>query len=284
MNELEPTIDLTPEQIGFYHREGYLALDAVTTQEEVAWLREIYDRLFANRAGRAEGNQFDLAGIDEEGTEATLPQILSPSKYAPELKQGLFRVNALHIARQLLGPEAAAHGEHAIFKPAHFGAATPWHQDEAYWNPAMDYHSFSLWIPLQEATLENGCLHFVPHSHRWEVLPHHTIGNDPRVHGLEVDKADTSGAAACPLPAGGATIHHNRTLHYAGPNRSNTPRRALILGFGLPARPRTEPRVFSWNDQKRTPREQRARNAAGQTTSTASANTPRVNAEGNEIE
>src|SRR5689334_21360436 len=95
MSEHKPTIELTQDQIEFYRREGFLALDAITTPEEVAWLREIYDRLFAMRAGREEGNQFDLAGPDEEGTEAALPQILSPSKYAPELKEGLFRINAL---------------------------------------------------------------------------------------------------------------------------------------------------------------------------------------------
>jgi ectoine hydroxylase-related dioxygenase (phytanoyl-CoA dioxygenase family) len=261
MADLEPTIVLTQAQIDFYHREGYLVLEAITTQEEVARLREIYDRLFAMRAGREEGNQFDLGGTDEEGKEAVLPQILNPAKYAPELKSGLYRVNALAVANQLLGPEAQYHGEHAIFKPARTGATTPWHQDEAYWNPALNYNSFSLWIPLQEATVENGCMWFVPRSHRWEVQPHHCIDNDPRIHGLEIDAADTATAVACPLPPGGCTIHHNRTLHYTGPNRSDIPRRAYILGYGLTATPRAEPRVFYWNDRKRTPREQRAREA-----------------------
>lgn len=262
------TVTLTEEQIAFYHREGYLVLEAITTPDEVAWLREIYDRLFAERAGREEGNQFDLAGADEEGKEATLPQILSPSKYAPELKNGLYRVNALAIARQLLGSDAQAHGDHAIFKPARYGAETPWHQDEAYWNPMMEYNAFSLWMPLQEATAENGCMWFVPGSHRMEILPHHCINNDPRIHGLEVDavpEADTSRAVACPIPAGGCTIHHNRTLHYAGANRSEIPRRAYILGYGLSPKPRTESRRFPWNEQKQTPREERARDAAHRT-------------------
>jgi ectoine hydroxylase-related dioxygenase (phytanoyl-CoA dioxygenase family) len=258
----KPTVTLTSEQVEFYHREGYLVLDSIATPDEVAWLREIYDRLFAERAGREEGNQFDLAGTDEEGKEAALPQILNPAKYAPELKNGLYRVNALAIAKQLLGSEADYRGEHAIFKPARVGAETPWHQDEAYWNPTMEYNSFSLWMPLQEATVENGCMWFVPGSHRWEVQPHHCINNDPRIHGLEIDEADPSRAVACPIPAGGCTIHHNRTLHYAGPNRSDIPRRAYILSYGLAATHRAEPRSFPWNEQKQTPREERAREAA----------------------
>jgi ectoine hydroxylase-related dioxygenase (phytanoyl-CoA dioxygenase family) len=269
MKALEPTVVLTQEQIDFYHREGYLAIEAITTQEEVAWLRDIYDRLFAMRAGREDGNQFDLGGSDEEGREAVLPQILSPAKYAPELKEGLFRVNALAIARQLLGPNAQYHGDHAIFKPAHTGASTPWHQDEAYWNPMMNYNALSIWIPLQPATVENGCMQFVPRSHMQKVLPHHCINNDPRIHGLEVDAADVSNAVACPLPPGGATIHHNRTLHYAGPNLSDIPRRAFITGFGIPMTPRTEPRRFPWNEQKQTPREQRAQEALRRQEATA---------------
>jgi ectoine hydroxylase-related dioxygenase (phytanoyl-CoA dioxygenase family) len=261
MEEITPTIMLSDEQIAHYHREGYLALDAITTQEEVAWLREIYDRLFAQRAGREVGDQFDLAGTDEEGQEAALPQILGPAKYAPELRQGLFRANALAVARQLLGPEAQPQGEHAILKPARTGAATPWHQDEAYWSAALEYNAMSIWIPLQPATLENGCMQFVPGSNQLEIVPHHSINHDPRIHGLEVDAAHTEGAVACPLPAGGATIHSNRTLHYTGPNRSDQPRRAYILMFGTATKRRTTPRTFYWNDIKITAQQQRAQQA-----------------------
>ena len=261
---IAPTITLTSEQIDFYGRNGYLALDALTTPEEVEWLRGIYDRLFEARAGRETGDQFDLGGTDEEDRPATLPQILGPSNYAPELKQGLFRANAYAVAKQLLGPDALPTGEHAIFKPAGVGAATPLHQDEAYWNPGLDYDAISIWIPLQPATVENDCMQFVPGSHRSGVQPHHSINHDPRIHGLEVDDADPSRAAACPIPAGGATIHHCRTLHYAGPNVSGIPRRAYILLFGAPPTPRAEARDFYWNAQKRTAREERAR-AARQT-------------------
>jgi ectoine hydroxylase-related dioxygenase (phytanoyl-CoA dioxygenase family) len=261
---MQPTIDLTADQIASYHANGFLALPAITTPEEVAWLREIYDRLFARRAGREEGNQLDLGGSDEEGKTAVLPQILNPAKYAPEMKEGLFRVNALHVAKQLLGDEAQAMGDHAILKPAGYGAATPWHQDEAYWGEQMRYNSFSMWIPLQDATLENGCMQFIPGSHKSEILPHHSINHDPRVHGLEMDELpDPKLAVACPIPAGGCTIHHNRTMHYAGPNRSDVPRRALILGFGTKPQPWDgAPRDFYWNKIKKTAREERAKQAA----------------------
>jgi ectoine hydroxylase-related dioxygenase (phytanoyl-CoA dioxygenase family) len=251
---MEATFRLTPEQIEFFQRDGYLALEAITSAEEVNGLRDIYDKLFATQAGRAQGDHLDLSGTDEDDAPVVLPQILNPSKYAPELAHTAFRVNAEAMAKQLLGSTAEFRGDHAIRKASHTHAPTPWHQDEAYWDPNLDYSELSIWIPLQEATLENGCMQFVPGTHRQEVLPHHPIGNDPRIIGLEVDdpEAHADRGIACPLPAGGATVHHSRTLHYTGPNRSDGPRRAYILTFGTPRQPRATPRHFYWQEQQQT--------------------------------
>jgi ectoine hydroxylase-related dioxygenase (phytanoyl-CoA dioxygenase family) len=94
-------------------------------------------------------------------------------------------------------------------------------------------------------------------------LPHHSIGHDPRIIGLEVDhpEAWAEKAVPCPIPAGGATIHHCRTLHYTGPNRSSGPRRAYILGFGAPARPRAVPRDFYWLKMQQTQWHERVKSA-----------------------
>ena len=120
---------------------------------------------------------------------ATLPQILGPPRYAPELNDFFFKKNAGSIAEQLLGGECSG-GDHAILKPAGYGASTPWHQDEAYWNPELVYQSLSIWMPLQDATVESGCMQFVPRSHRRGIVTHRPINNDPRVHGLEVEEFD----------------------------------------------------------------------------------------------
>ncbi|MBX7131735.1 MAG: phytanoyl-CoA dioxygenase family protein [Fimbriimonadaceae bacterium] len=252
---------LSEDQIRFYHENGYLSIPSIMPRDEVEWMREVYDRLFEERAGREAGDQFDLAGTDEEGKVAVLPQILGPAKYAPELRESQLWKNAAECVRLLLGQEASFGDGHMIFKPARIGAETPWHQDEAYWDPNLDYTSLSIWVPLQEATIENGCMWFVPGSQRLEVLPHQSVGGDVRIHALEVLGADVTGAVACPLPPGGATFHSSRTLHYTGPNRSDIPRRAYILGGGLPASERSEPRRFPWNEVKQTAREARAQSS-----------------------
>jgi ectoine hydroxylase-related dioxygenase (phytanoyl-CoA dioxygenase family) len=260
-----PTIKLTAEQIASYNANGYLSLPAITTGEEVERLRRIYDRLFATKAGREKGDHFDLGGTDEENKEAVLPQILGPSQYAPELLETQLRANAIAIAHQLGGPGCEVVFDHAINKPPHSPAPTPWHQDEAYWADDTTYeHSLSIWIPFQDVDERSGCMQFIPGSNKLEVLPHHPINNDPRIHGLELDNAayDVSKPAVCPLPAGGCTIHSGRTLHYTGPNNADVPRRAYILVAHTPKKALATPRNFYWNKQKQTARAERAAAAA----------------------
>jgi ectoine hydroxylase-related dioxygenase (phytanoyl-CoA dioxygenase family) len=101
---------------------------------------------------------------------------------------------------------------------------------------------------------------FVPRSHKMAVLEHQSINNDPRIHGLELTPDQmpyVQDPVACPLPPGGCTIHYSRTLHYTGPNTSDIPRRAYILGGSAPAERRSDGRRFPWLEQQRTARMQR---------------------------
>lgn len=257
---------LTQAQVDYFSQNGFLWVTGLTGEDELQGMRSAYDRIFAEKAGRDEGNGFDLGGSDEDAQKATLPQILNPSKYAVELRNTRAEAAARAIAQQLLCPDGSETVEggpaHAILKPAYHGAATPWHQDEAYWDPKYNYRTLSLWMPLQEATLENGCMQFIPGSQLLDIMPHQSIGGDTRVHGLEIctpHEVDLSRAVPCPIPAGGATIHPGRTLHYAGPNNSAGPRRALIFDFHLSPIPRHDNRRFLWNEIKKTEREQRSK-------------------------
>lgn len=195
-----------------------------------------------------------MVGHDDDDEAPALSQIINPVNYASELRQTQFRANARAIAEQLLGPSVTAAFEHAILKPAERGAATPWHQDEAFRvDSNFEYQQVSFWMPLQEATLENGCMEYIPGSNKGEVIPHRSPGSDTKVHAIECAGGfDPAKAVPCPLPAGGATIHAGRTLHHAGPNLTDLPRRAYVLGFEIPPKPSEKPRDFYWNRDKQT--------------------------------
>jgi len=256
-------VSLAPDAINKFWEEGFIALPHVCPDSELDWLCGVFDRLFAQRTGWNKGDFFDFAGPDTPENEAVLPQLLEPSQYEPSLKKAVFRINALAIAKQLLGPSAELVFEHAMLKPAKIGAATPWHQDAAFFPIFTDYESITIWMPLQPVDASNGCLQFIPGSHKAGVLPHRRINGDPRIHGLEVCEAGIGEPVSCPLPAGGATVHHCRTLHHAGPNITEGPRRAYVLGFGIRSpkfRVRTE---FPWNATRTSARDMRADAAQG---------------------
>ena len=268
----EPTIVLHDSQIQHYHEHGWLSLPAISTPAELTMLRQTYDSLFAAKAGREDGQQFDLVGDDRDPDRPKVPQILGLSAFRPELRETVAWANARHIFTRLLGAEPESMGDHAILKPPHCPQATPWHQDEAYWDPTRDHRALSLWLPLQDVDLASGCMHFVSGSHRLDILPHRSIGGDPMVHGLELegDPAEhVHGAVPVPLPAGGCTIHHQRMLHYTTPNQRDEPRRAWIIMGNLASTPAEIPRRFPWEEAKRTLREQRARAAVAARAGTA---------------
>jgi ectoine hydroxylase-related dioxygenase (phytanoyl-CoA dioxygenase family) len=245
-------MNLDANTVAEFHDRGFITVPQISTPAELALLRTVFDRLFAQSAGRREGAQYDILGHDSDQATQSLPTIINPGNYAHELRQLRCRENAAAMARQLLGPAATSSFEHVILKPARQGGATPWHQDEAYRvDPDFDYRQVSIWMPLQDVRPENGCMMYVPGSHRLGVLRHRSPGDDPLVHAIECAGGfELSAAVACPLRAGGATAHQGRTLHYAGPNGSEAPRYAFIMAFEIPPEPLQRRRDFYWNREK----------------------------------
>jgi ectoine hydroxylase-related dioxygenase (phytanoyl-CoA dioxygenase family) len=255
------SITITPEQKAFYLEHGYLSLAPMTDAAELATLRATCDHLISSGAGRKDGNQHDLTGAEKQtdASKESVPQLLHPSRYAPQLKETRAWDNALEVAMQLLDvsgytKEQLVVRDHIIVKPSGSAKPTPWHQDEAYWKDDVSYNELSIWIALQDVNLDMGCMTFIPGSNKGDIHPHHPWQNNPNIIALEVDSGcfDEANAVPCPLPAGGATVHHCRTLHYTTGNRSaSNPRRALILTIGTPPQPLATPRNHHWNQNRK---------------------------------
>ena len=254
---------LDSEEVSRFHRDGFLEIRDITTAEEVSRLRVLYDSLFTKKAGWEKGDLFDFAGLDDAESPAKTLQLIEPSTYEPALRATVFRTNAQAIARQLLGPSAEVVFEHAMLKPANTDGETPWHQDEAFYPRFTNYRSITCWMPLQPVDVVNGSLDFIPGSNDGPLLTHRSINNDPRIHGLEAPEANAERKISCPLPEGAATVHGYRTLHHAGPNRSDGPRRAYALGFGVRSKEYMIRTEFPWNLEKATARAMRADAARG---------------------
>jgi ectoine hydroxylase-related dioxygenase (phytanoyl-CoA dioxygenase family) len=252
---------LSEEQIARFHRDGFVVIDQLSPAEEVPRIKATLDDLFQRRVGWKQGAQFDLVGQEDDDRALALPQLLKPADFAPELQHTQHRRNALECARQILGDGAEFWFEHAILKPPLQGAATPWHQDEAHrCDPGTAYDQISIWMPLQEATPENGCMKYMPGSHLGPVLDHRAPNGDLKASALEcVGPFDPGQAIECPLPPGSAVLHHARTLHSAGPNQTAAPRLAYVLAFRGPLRPDPDFKGYPWNESKNTAAAGRAR-------------------------
>ena len=131
------------------------------------------------------------------------------------------------ILDQLVGPGARLIQDMALMKPPHRGAEKPWHQDNAYfdWTPLDGV--IGVWIALDPATVENGCMQIVPGSHRAGPAPHY--------HARDCQLVDEASRAAraevVPLGPGGALFFSALLHHGTPPNRSPDRRRALQFHY-----------------------------------------------------
>ena len=207
-----------------------------------------------------------MAGSEQNG-DFKLPQMLHLTKYAPELLRTSFWANADALARELLGPTAHFSFDHGINKPVRPDSQTPWHQDQAFHRVGSRIENITIWLPLQEVTPDNGCLKFIPGSHLTGMVKHRNYQNDARIEGLEALGVNDDDAVHAPLPKGGVSIHHSRTLHAAGPNLSRGPRKVYSLVFAVEMDEVVVPVEYDWNSHKPTARLKRQQAFDGKLTS-----------------
>jgi len=129
--------------------------------------------------------------------------------------------------RLLLGSELRLYRATALMKPASVGSAKGLHQDAPYW-PIEPMSMWSCWIPLDDATVANGCLTVIPGSHLDGPLAHHATDDDFVVGR---DAYDANQVVAVPAERGSGIFFHSLLLHGSAANTSGLPRRAVTLSY-----------------------------------------------------
>jgi hypothetical protein len=214
-----------------FDRDGFAVVDSLTTAEDVVRIRSLLDPLF-ERFDSLGDRAFDLAGPIVAGASPKSPEVNEAAVLDRRLRETVAFKRCRAVARQLLGVPVGYQFDHAIYKTPKNQTATAWHQDEAYNQEPIPLRSVHFWIPLQEATVENGCMWFIPGSHQGGRLVHGITNRRGAGGTMAVESLDSSKAVACPIPVGSATVHQPLTLHYTGPNQTDAYRRAWILHFG----------------------------------------------------
>lgn len=245
-------VEPSAAEVEFFRENGFLVVERLTTDEEIDWLRGIFEYIFDPEHQDQAGAPVDRSGRLEPGQASTLQQSFFPEMQFPELLKTTHLRNARRYAAALLEveePELSSWG-HMIRKPPG-GRAALWHQDHAYWQPELSYYALGCWLPLHDVSVEMGAMQFIPGSHKRGLLPHRHA-EEPRHNLLEVTaEVDYATAVACPLRAGGATFHHSETLHYTAPNQTDRPRLAYPVEFQLAPVRRAEPELMPWVEETR---------------------------------
>jgi ectoine hydroxylase-related dioxygenase (phytanoyl-CoA dioxygenase family) len=216
---------LTEQQKQFFSQEGYLVVENFVEQSAIAYYDDLYNR-FLNNSIDASQYRSDLSGSTDQSVEK-ITQIMLPSRLAPALLQQPFHQRSLRFAQLLMGDDMLLDFDMLINKAPFTNAATPWHQDEAYWIAMPDKRAVSCWMAIDASSKDNGAMWYTPKSHMLDLRPHRQTGNKGA---LTCDGSEED-SVCIPLRPGSCVFHQGATLHYSRGNNTPDNRRALISNF-----------------------------------------------------
>ena len=221
---------LTEEQVNSYHESGYVAGVRLLEEAQVQALHEELVRLMdATHPGHS--LFYEYHSNESGNAETVLFHALGAWRIEPAFHDILWNPRFLMPASQLLGGAVRFWHDQLFCKPARHGGVVAWHQDYSYWTRTEPMAHLTCWIALDDSTTENGCLYYVPGSHRWNLLPVTGLTGDmDEIHRVLNEEQR---AAFRPVPVeikrGECSFHHPLLVHGSYENRSNRHRRATLI-------------------------------------------------------
>jgi phytanoyl-CoA hydroxylase len=225
------------EELAFYRREGYLAVEGLLAADEVeactAALSDLLHRRVEGKVGRQEEPYYREGRVDERITDPELKvrKLWSFCRVEPRLEAVARHPRLVPLLDQLIEPGHRLIQDMALIKPPFHGSEKPWHQDTAYfdWTPLGGI--VGVWIALDPATVENGCMQLIPGSHLDGPAPHFHV----RDCQMADERVRVERAVVVPLRPGGALFFSGLLHHGTPPNLSGDRRRALQYHYAAAA-------------------------------------------------
>jgi len=222
---------LSDEQVEFFRINGYVAGIRILTDDQIEQLRaeltELFDPQHDGRDLWYEYNSNESADPD-----TVLFHALGAWRLRAGFHDVLWHPAFTVAASQLLeGPVRFWHDQ-LFCKPARHGGVVAWHQDYSYWTRTRPMAHLTCWIGLDDSTRENGCVNYVPGSHRWELLPNTGLAGDMnsiRAVLTEDQWELFQNPVPIELKAGECSFHHPLMIHGSKENKTGSPRRATVI-------------------------------------------------------
>lgn len=216
-------------QLQQYRSDGYVAVEHVLNKSEIEDAKDaLHELIFID----TKGAQVQLTRPrnelkTNEERELAVRKVSEFVDSDERLKRIAFHPAILAAVQDILGEEPKLAQDQALLKPPHGGGEKPWHQDMAYGNLAYEKAVVGVWIALDEAALDNGCMHVIPGSQADGATPHYAVRDWQICDSHVVVEKDV----AVPLLPGGVLLFHGLLKHGTPYNLSPKKRRALQFHY-----------------------------------------------------
>jgi phytanoyl-CoA hydroxylase len=220
---------MNPDAIAHYRREGYLVVPSVLDEEHVDQCLAALTALATDptlEPGKRDGTGAfvalepgaDTAAVDRADVIRKFGDFTDGS---PPLLRAAMSARLHATLDVLMGQGRVLLQEMALVKPPKVSGDKPWHQDAAYFRGSDPGLMFGVWIALDPATQENGCMEVIPRSHLAGPAPHVP----------HQDLVRLGDRVALPMDPGDVLIFSSLIHHYTAANRSDQRRRALQFHY-----------------------------------------------------
>ncbi|MCA9062388.1 MAG: phytanoyl-CoA dioxygenase family protein [Planctomycetaceae bacterium] len=218
-SKTESPLTLTSEQVSQFNTDGYIRNLSAYSAEQILHVRSYFDGLLA-RVVAAGGDSYSIS--------------TAHMKYGP-VYDILTHAPIVDAVRDLLGDDVIGWGSHFFCKMPHDGKAVAWHQDASYW-PLTPSKTVTVWLAIDRADLENGCMKFIAGSHHFGHMTYReSTEADHNVLNQTIDNPEQYGVeVADELEAGEFSIHSDLLLHGSDANDSDRRRCGLTLRYCTP--------------------------------------------------
>jgi ectoine hydroxylase-related dioxygenase (phytanoyl-CoA dioxygenase family) len=223
---------LTDEQVSFYKEYGYLANVKILEDFQVDQLNKELAKIMDPTYSKND-LFYEFNSNESDDPNRVLFHSLGHWRITEGFHDVLWNPRFVVAASQLLGDKAVRFWHDQLFcKPAHHGSVVAWHQDYSYWTRTTPMQHLTCWVGLDDATSKNGCLNYIPKSHKWNLLDKISLGGtmDSLKELLSSEQQkEYDNKVAIEMPKGFGTFHHPLMVHGSYENNSDISRRAMVL-------------------------------------------------------
>lgn len=230
------------DRIRLFRQQGYLAVRSFLNEAEINDALDALSAIVFRGAGgaRIQFTKPEAELRSDEERELAVRKVYEFVGQHPALHAIAHHESLIAALRRLMGENPVLVQDMALLKPPKGGGEKPWHQDMAYGPLAFDKPVVGAWIALDEAALDNGCMHVIPRSHMDGGMPHYAV-RDWQVCDTSVP---VERDVAVPLPPGGVLLFHGLLVHGTPFNLSEKRRRALQFHYAPESAVKLSPKEY----------------------------------------